>query len=579
MKKRREILDKLGITITKESIKNQAMDKKQMLERRNPYEINKWIADTYGISANEMIDSIIETGDILQIYEFFYLIVDIRKEFGNYNSLKDLGIHDEKIKKFEKAILDSKNAKLIRYCIGFVPGIDLDKYLEALYDTKSYWDIKALSVGRDYIDANEVANPELLKRVKSSGYNDILNKAKQAAKDKKYFPESLKEFEEQKRDLNQLTDKIINSKSPYLICELANYIEHLEEIQDKEKKTLIEKLAKAELLTHDSMGIYEFLSSVESVSQSMFKKMVREIIEIGDEKYMKYVREFTLYRFRIHNKSIDERLKGKEKKKREHTKTILNSFPAHEVEYLITKFRRIGGWSEDAIEKIINNPYEIVWGEEEYVEIGGNIFTLYPVGNRIISTDMWVKLPHDKWRLNTIGKILYEEFEPITIDYADWRDICNSYLSHYQNILDEHWSDKDFTNRIQDLKYRTYKYAKDSKTGKTIVVGFFGANIAYGAGGKYLTNAELYVLPQFRGRGIARELVWQSFTLAYADGIRTFDSLTYRVPNHNPLNFWKKAGAETTELIHIAGDLAEMIKRLEARNENKENVQHLTDRG
>lgn len=576
MKKRREILDKLGITITKESIKNQAMDKKQMLERRNPYEINKWIADTYGISANEMIDSIIETGDILQIYEFFYLIVDIRKEFGNYNSLKDLGIHDEKIKKLENAILDSKNAKLIRYCIGFVPGIDLDKYLEALYDTKSYWDIKALSVGRDYIDANEVANPELLKRVKSSGYNDILNKAKQAAKDKKYFPESLiKEFEEQKRDLNQLVNRIINSKSPYLICELANYIEHLEEIQDEEKKTLIEKLAKAELLTHDSMGIYEFLSSVESVSQNMFKKMVREIIEIGDEKYMKYVREFTLYRFRIHNKSIDERLKGKEKKKKEHTKTILNSFPANEVEYLKNKYST----KTNELEDILKSPYEIVWGEEEDVEIGGNIFTLYPVGNRIIGTNIWMDLSHDKWRFHTIRRILDRKFESITIDDADWRDICNSYLSHYQNILDEHWSDEDFTKRIQDLKYRTHKYAKDSKTGKIIVVGFFGANIAYGAGGRYLTNAELYVLPQFRGRGIARELVRQSFTLAHDDGIQAFDSLTYRVQNHNPLNFWQQAGAEITELIHIAGDLSEMIERLEAIEEKTGNVELLTDRG
>ena len=570
---REQLIKYLGIT--KNTIEEQKTQKSRMKNEGNPYEINKWIEDTYGISASEMIDAIIQTGDILQIYEFLYLIVDAKKEFTFYKSFKDLGISNEKLSSLEDVILKSGNAKLIRYCIGFVPGIDLDRYLQALYNTNSYWDIKALSVGRDYINANEVANPELLKRVKSSGYNDILNKAKQAAKDKKYFPESLKEFEEQKRDLNQLVNRIINSKSPYLICELANYIEHLEEIQDEEKKTLIEKLAKAELLTHDSMGIYEFLSSVESVSQSMFKKMVREIIEIGDEKYMKYVREFTLYRFRIHNKSIDERLKGKEKKKKEHTKTILNSFPANEVEFLKNQYST----RTNELEDILKSPYEIVWGEEEDVEIGGNIFTVYPVGNRIIGTNIWMDLSHDKWRFHTIRRILDRKFEPITIDDADWGDICNSYLSHYQNILDEHWSDEDFTKRILDLKYRTHKYAKDSKTGKIIVVGFFGANIAYGAGGRYLTNAELYVLPQFRGRGIARELVRQSFTLAHDDGIQAFDSLTYRVQNHNPLNFWQQAGAEITELIHIAGDLSEMIKRLEAKEEKTGNVQHLTDRG
>ena len=297
MMNREQLIKYLGIT--KKTIEEQKTQKSRMKEEGNPYEINKWIEDTYGISASEMIDAIIKTGDILQIYEFLYLIVDAKKEFTFYKSLNDLGISDEKLKQLEEVILKSKNAKLIRYCIGFVPGIDLDKYLQALYDTKSFWDILALSVLKDYIDENEVANRNLLSKVNETEYENALKEANKYDESGEYFPYSLEEYKEFKGDNNSLKDRIIEGKNPYLICELANYIEYLRTITIEDRNTIIEELAKAELDTCDAMGIYEFLSSVQAIPKDLFYNMVKKIIEIDDEKYIRYTLKFTPYKERV----------------------------------------------------------------------------------------------------------------------------------------------------------------------------------------------------------------------------------------------------------------------------------------
>ena len=256
------------------------------------------------------IDDIIGTGDILQIYELFFIIVDIRSKQVEYTSLNDLGINKIKLEKLQGEILESKNPKLIRYCIGFIPGINLDRYLEALYATESFWDIRTISCGSDYIDDKEVANPELLKKVKLDEYSKALDKAR--SKRKEYFPNSLDDYKENKDNTNLLVENIIRTKNPYLICELANYIEHLKG-SNPEKKRYIEELAKKELNISDQMGIYEFLSSVESISQETFRKMVEKIIKIEDTKYMRYVKDYTFYRIRTRGKLIEEALEKIEK--------------------------------------------------------------------------------------------------------------------------------------------------------------------------------------------------------------------------------------------------------------------------
>ena len=267
----------------------------------------------------------------------------------------------------------------------------------------------------------------------------------------------------------------------------------------------------------------------------------------------------------------------------EYIKTIGNCLPEHVIEKLMQPNSAVSHYLRDyGISKISDIPYEIVFGDEEIVDLGEFQFTLLPVVKHKETLQHLVLEGYQAKRgcgIDSLERRLTTNFKSKIIKDADYGPICDSYIHHYKSILGEEWSTEDFKNRISDLKYLTNKYAKDNKTGKTIVVGFFGSNIAKGAGGRYLTNAELYVLPQFRGRGIARELVRQSFTLAYTDGIQTFDSLTYRVPNHNPLDFWEKAGAETTELIHIAGDLSKMIERLESKKEKIEIVEPLAVRG
>lgn len=258
-----------------------------------------------------------------------------------------------------------------------------------------------------------------------------------------------------------------------------------------------------------------------------------------------------------------------------HVKTIGNVIPEnamqklmlHNEKYVLTFLK------ENNIKRIQDIPYEVIFGEEEIVDLGGNSFVLLPVGNykhRLKSLVIEGYQANSGCGPSTLMRRLESKFEPIIIKDADFRSICDSYISHYKNVLGEEWSSGDFKKRITGLKYRTHKYARDTQTNKIIVVGFFGANIADGAGGQYLTNAELYVLPQFRGRGIAKELVRQSFDLAYEDGIRSFDSLTYRVTDYNPLKFWQSINAETTELIHIAGDIGEMLEKLNAMDERQE---------
>lgn len=256
-----------------------------------------------------------------------------------------------------------------------------------------------------------------------------------------------------------------------------------------------------------------------------------------------------------------------------HIKTIGDVIPKKHVAALMQMKPVRDFLNEKNIQSIEDTPYEVIFGEEKIVDLGGHEFVLLPVGNYKQNLKTLVRKGYQARRGNShsaLERSLCENFEPIIIKDADFRSICDSYISHYKNVLGEEWSSGDFKKRITGLKYRTHKYARDTQTNKIIVVGFFGANIADGAGGQYLTNAELYVLPQFRGRGIAKELVRQSFDLAYEDGIRSFDSLTYRVTDYNPLKFWESINAETTELIHIAGDIGEMLEKLNAMDERQE---------
>lgn len=217
--------------------------------------------------------------------------------------------------------------------------------------------------------------------------------------------------------------------------------------------------------------------------------------------------------------------------------------------------------------------YKIVFGEEEATQVEGKNYTIFPIGNinTRIQGILDGQIPRTRGTDSISGaiRILTSKLEPIRLKGASFDRIRDSYISHYRDSLGEEWSVEDFNNRLNSLSYVTYKYARDEETGEILVVGFFGVQIATAAGGKYLTNGELYVLPEFRGRKIATELVHQTLDLANEDGIENFDSLTYSVPGANPLEFWEKIGANDTGLYHIAGSVSEMLDNTTERSNKK----------
>lgn len=163
------------------------------------------------------------------------------------------------------------------------------------------------------------------------------------------------------------------------------------------------------------------------------------------------------------------------------------------------------------------------------------------------------------------NNIMDESNTHISIDNS-FKRICESFIDYYRDSLGEEWSEEDFYKWLESVKYLTIKYAKNVDTGELIAVGFFGSQVRLGAGGRALTNAELYVLPEFRGMGIASKLVGVSFSKAKMDGIENFDSITYRIPSMNALKFWESIGANVSGLYHIEGAIPEMMEKI---NNNK----------
>lgn len=156
--------------------------------------------------------------------------------------------------------------------------------------------------------------------------------------------------------------------------------------------------------------------------------------------------------------------------------------------------------------------------------------------------------------------LYYPEFKK-ALSEKDLEKVCKSYIEYYKESLGETWSNETFYNMLSELKYLTVKYAQEEGE-EPHIVAFFGAYERSGATGKSLTNAELYVMPEYRKMGIAKNLVGLSFEQARANGVDSFDSITYRIENQNSLAFWEKVGANVSGLIHIEGDISEMLDKI-----------------
>lgn len=209
----------------------------------------------------------------------------------------------------------------------------------------------------------------------------------------------------------------------------------------------------------------------------------------------------------------------------------------------------------------------------EETEINSKKFGLLPMGIRNSNIPRYFRKNEKNTKAGKYGNL--NDFREMFLKEADWRPIyyhsrdslkqtfrriCDSYIDHYKKSLNEVWSEDDFYARLSDLKYLSVKYAIDLETEEIFAVGFLGALIKNSAGGKALTDAELYVMPELRNMGIAKKMVGLTFELAKNDGIENFDSITYRIQSCDALSFWQRIGASVTGLTHIEGNIPDIVE-------------------
>lgn len=232
---------------------------------KNPYTICDVLEETKGgpngIYLKKLEDAIVATNDIVQIYEFMFMAVD----------MNIVGFDRER---FERIIRQSGNAKLMCYCMEFVPGTNIEEMLKALEQTKNAKYMEMIIKDEEYSDVYEE-----IKRI-NPNYEQAVEDAKQFD----YFPESLKQFIDLKDDIVKLKSEIKLTKSPHLITELANYIEYLNEY--KEESYDIEDLAVAQEELKDPMQAYEYLASVSVKDKT---GLIQTVINSGRVKFMYYV--------------------------------------------------------------------------------------------------------------------------------------------------------------------------------------------------------------------------------------------------------------------------------------------------
>lgn len=240
----------------------------EKINSKDPYTICDVLEETKGgpngIYLKQLEDAIIATNDIVQIYEFMFLAVD----------MNIIGFNREK---FEEIIRQSNNPKLMCYCMGFVPGTNIRLMLNALIQTQNAKYMEMLITNEEY--------SEVLEQIEQimPNYKDIVEEAKSYD----YYPYSLEEYKDLKENILDLKEKVKESKNPHLITELANYIEYLNEY--KEGLYEVEDLAIEQEKLKDPMQAYEFLASVNVKDKS---GLVQTVINSGKVKFMYYVYKY-----------------------------------------------------------------------------------------------------------------------------------------------------------------------------------------------------------------------------------------------------------------------------------------------
>ncbi len=150
--------------------------------------------------------------------------------------------------------------------------------------------------------------------------------------------------------------------------------------------------------------------------------------------------------------------------------------------------------------------------------------------------------------------------------------LAEPYARHYNEAgLDEHWSNEDVINMLnwhlkQNLgHFFLVKWARDVQTGEEFPIGFITAYLKPYQSGAMLWDGEIFVLPEFQKYGVGSELFQGLLTLAKKQNVELFEALTYRDENGFPCKLWEKYGAQTSDLVHIHGEVDEMLSKVKYR--------------
>ena len=256
-----------SIKVSKQQMKEQILE--EINQMKDPYSICDYLVEKGNSLTRDCMsaleDAIARTRDILQIYEFLFLAADKKIDIDR--------------KKFEGIIMESGNAKLMYYCLVFVPGTDIEKMLNALLDTKNAMYIE---------DLRSEECQEAIGDIKFLVEN--YKKKLAEAKDFTYFPRSLEQFGNFETPVEELKEKVKEKGEPYLITELANYLEYLKKYKNKDYS--LDDLTTAILKCNDPMNLYEYISSVGAVKDK--KPFIRAVNEQRKSriKFLKYIKKY-----------------------------------------------------------------------------------------------------------------------------------------------------------------------------------------------------------------------------------------------------------------------------------------------
>ncbi len=248
------------------NIRNPEIEKR--IENGDAYAICDLLEETRGglngIYLRELENAIIKTGDIVQIYEFLFLAVD----------MKVPGFDRER---FERIIRESENPKLMCYCMAFVPDTNLELMLESLEESKQAKYMELIRQDEEY--------EEVFEKVKE--IDPDYEEKVEAAKQFDWYPVSLKEFRNLRGNVLALKEQVKATKNPHLITELANYLEYLQEYQEQDCNISDLTALQAEL--GDPMQCYEYLASVKVEAK---QELLKAVVNKGNAKFAYYVHEY-----------------------------------------------------------------------------------------------------------------------------------------------------------------------------------------------------------------------------------------------------------------------------------------------